>query len=543
VAEGAPLAFGVSVSDPDSSSIASLSADLSQLPAGNGATFVTTADHRNGTFQWIPGFSHAGTYAVRWLANNALSDTAVTVLRVTDVDRAPVVAAPATVAVSAGTLLSLDVAASDPDGDAIAAFIALLGALPAGNNATFTAAADNRSGVLRWTPAATDTGVYPVSFQAINTLSGSGTTQVTVRAPNLAPTAAVVVTPATGNAPLSVTANASGSSDPEGNILSYRFDFGDGTIVGPQAAATAAHTYGAGSWTLSVTVTDTYGALNTVTAKVTVAASGPGPNLCTNSSFETHTNGWNAYSGSSYTRVSGGFDGTSALQVTGPATLSSFGINDSPNWVASAAGTGARYRFAAWVRSATANGAAKLQVREYLAGVKIGGTTFSAPVTLSPDWQLVIVDHVTQSSGSTLDLQVYETPQVPGETFLVDNIGIWLVPAGEPPILLTGPTAPEADLEAAPVLEFGARMVPSVAHGDATLHFTTTRRGPVRVSLFDASGRLVRTMLDEPDVAPGLHDLNVNGRGDRGDRLGSGLYFYRVQAAERTASGRVVFVR
>jgi hypothetical protein len=44
-------------------------------------------------------------------------------------------------------------------------------------------------------------------------------------------------------------------------------------------------------------------------------------------------------------------------------------------------------------------------------------------------------------------------------------------------------------------------------------------------------------------MAPGLHLLHVDGRGDRGDRLGSGVYFYRVQAAGGSAVGRYVLVR
>jgi hypothetical protein len=44
-------------------------------------------------------------------------------------------------------------------------------------------------------------------------------------------------------------------------------------------------------------------------------------------------------------------------------------------------------------------------------------------------------------------------------------------------------------------------------------------------------------------MAPGLHTLNVDGRSDRGDRLGSGVYFYRLQATERSVVGRLIFVR
>jgi hypothetical protein len=92
-------------------------------------------------------------------------------------------------------------------------------------------------------------------------------------------------------------------------------------------------------------------------------------------------------------------------------------------------------------------------------------------------------------------------------------------------------------------VEFGAWVAPNVVRTEAVLSFATTRPGPVRVDLHDAAGRRVRTLLDDARVEPGLHRILLDGRSDRGDRLESGLYFYRVQAAERTATGKIVFSR
>ena len=78
-----------------------------------------------------------------------------------------------------------------------------------------------------------------------------------------APNAALVVSPLTGDVPPTrlATADASGSSDPDGSpIASYTFDFGDGTVIGPQAAASATHSFTtAGDFTVKVTVVDTGG--------------------------------------------------------------------------------------------------------------------------------------------------------------------------------------------------------------------------------------------------------------------------------------------
>ena len=88
---------------------------------------------------------------------------------------------------------------------------------------------------------------------------------------NQPPVAALVVEPASGNAPLSVTANAAGSQDPDGRIDSYTFDFGDGTGAGPQAEASAPHIYSTGTWIAKVTVQDDGGLTSSATARVVVS--------------------------------------------------------------------------------------------------------------------------------------------------------------------------------------------------------------------------------------------------------------------------------
>ena len=84
------------------------------------------------------------------------------------------------------------------------------------------------------------------------------------------PTAVLVLLPSSGTAPLTVLADATGSLGPDGTVASYRFDFGDGAIVGPQSGPTASHTYAAGIWTATVTVTDQSGGTKTAQATASV---------------------------------------------------------------------------------------------------------------------------------------------------------------------------------------------------------------------------------------------------------------------------------
>jgi len=326
--------------------------------------------------------------------------------------------------------------------------------------------------------------------------------------------------------------------------------------VGPQAAATAGHTYAAGTWTMTLYVTDQAGAVSSTTLPVISAPSGPGANLVGNPSFESGTTGWNSYSSSTYVRVAGGFDGGSCLQNTGPANTSGFGINDSPNWVATTGSIGTRYRFGAWTRSATALGSARLQVREYVGNTKIGATVLSPAIQLTPNWQFVTVDYVTQAAGSTLDFQVYDQPVVQGEVFQMDNVSIYLVPASTPPssgvadstaVVASGHAQVDngsfATSASSVPASFSVSVTSMIGAREATLTFATTRPGPVRVELYDLAGRRVRSLLDAPYVAPGLHSVTLDGRGDQGERLGDGVYFYRVQAIERSVAGRFVIVR
>jgi parallel beta-helix repeat protein len=85
-----------------------------------------------------------------------------------------------------------------------------------------------------------------------------------------APYAAIVLDPPAAAVPPStpVTADASGSSDADtAGIASYTFDFGDGTVVGPQPGPTATHAFaGPGTYPVQVTVRDSAGASRSATA-------------------------------------------------------------------------------------------------------------------------------------------------------------------------------------------------------------------------------------------------------------------------------------
>ena len=86
---------------------------------------------------------------------------------------------------------------------------------------------------------------------------------------NSPPAASFTCNPPSGGAPLSVSFNASGSYDTDGNIVSYQWSFGDGSS-GSEAELT--HTYqNAGSFIAKLTVTDNQGARDTSSKTITVS--------------------------------------------------------------------------------------------------------------------------------------------------------------------------------------------------------------------------------------------------------------------------------
>jgi PKD repeat protein len=86
----------------------------------------------------------------------------------------------------------------------------------------------------------------------------------------LYPPTAVLAGPYSGTPGTAIDFSGSSSSDPQGEVLTYSWNFGDG---GTSSSANAQHTYvAAGTYSVTLTVTDTSGLSNTATTKATVGS-------------------------------------------------------------------------------------------------------------------------------------------------------------------------------------------------------------------------------------------------------------------------------
>ena len=114
-------------------------------------------------------------------------------------------------------------------------------------------------------------GIYTVTVTAVDSTGTSQTSQqVGVIGP---PTAAFNPTEATVLAGSALRFDGTQSSDPDGNISTYSWNFGDGAGSG---ASQPTHSYTKpGTYNVSLTVTDNHGASSSVTHQITVIAPPP----------------------------------------------------------------------------------------------------------------------------------------------------------------------------------------------------------------------------------------------------------------------------
>lgn len=108
---------------------------------------------------------------------------------------------------------------------------------------------------------------------------------------NQPPVAVLIATPQNGDAPLTVSFDASGSSDPDGNIVKYEFDFeGDGNFVDNGTNPLASWTYNVvDSFTAVLRVTDDQGATDMDSVAINVTNPGGDPVLIAFDGFESNS--------------------------------------------------------------------------------------------------------------------------------------------------------------------------------------------------------------------------------------------------------------
>jgi len=175
----------------------------------------------------------------------------------------------------------------------------------------------------------------------------------------------------------------------------------------------------------------------------------------------------------------------------------------------------------------------RLAFRDALEGVAIGpwGQGMLHTVDGGLTWQPVhpplsgpfpgLADHATTAVG---------TP----EGFVLGGGRNRILVARSEPVTATPEAAPAAALRLA--------VAPNPFNPATVLTFEAAASGPVRVTVHDLRGRLVRTLVDGT-LAAGPHAVRWDGRDGDGRPSPAGVYLARVESGERRAATKLVMVK
>ncbi|RPE78765.1 MULTISPECIES: PKD domain-containing protein [unclassified Frondihabitans] len=391
-------------------------------------------------------YQSAGTYTVTLTVTDNQGATGVSTKTVT-VDKAPNVAPTASFTSSASGLgLSVDGStSSDPDGTVVS-----YGWSFGDGTATSTTTTPNTSHTY------TASGTYAVKLTVTDDSGATAvqTQNVTITAPavNQPPVAAFTSTVTD----LKVALDGSGSTDADGSIASYAWNFGDGAT---DTGKTTSHTYStAGTYTVSLNVTDDKGATTTKTATVTVTAPAAVP-FALDAFGRTVNNGFGtADVGGAWSRIGS----ASALSVSGGAgkvSLSGPGAQAGAE-LASVKQTATDYRLQFSLDKAATGGGTYISAigrkistnNEYRAAVRLlSNGTATVGLSAFPNSATAIaltkdtLVPVTVSAGSSLSMRV----QVTGTSPTLVRAKVWATGTAEPTAWTVSATDSSATLQTA----------------------------------------------------------------------------------------------
>ena len=83
---------------------------------------------------------------------------------------------------------------------------------------------------------------------------------------------------------------------------------------------------------------------------------------------------------------------------------------------------------------------------------------------------------------------------------------------------------------------------PNPFNPNTRIDFELDRARHVQVTIYDLAGRLVRRLVDR-SLEPGRHNTVWDGRNGRGQRVASGVYFYRLASGDLLQTRKMVLLK
>ncbi|WP_158437797.1 PKD domain-containing protein [Naasia lichenicola] len=332
------------------------------------------------------------------------------------------------------------------------------------------AAADGTGPSLELNSTSSDNSLAS-SWTATSTTGGTPGLINTASAPaNLAPTASFT----NGGSGLAATFSGTGSSDADGTIASYSWNFGDSASG---TGATTTHSYAsAGTYTVTLTVTDNAGAIGTTSRAITVSTTTTPPT-------------GNQLALDSFTRTVSGGLGTA--QIGGTWTTSSgatsFGVANGTANISTASGS-TRYAYLAGVSSTDTDVTATISVprptaSSVYAGIlsrRVGSSDYRARVVIASTGavqlqvqatattlQSVTPAGLTYNTGDRLQLRV----QTVGTSPTTLRAKVWKVGTAEPSAWQISRTDTTSGLQTAGSIALYSYLSSSATPANAVIAF------------------------------------------------------------------------
>lgn len=285
---------------------------------------------------------------------------------------------------------------------------------------------------------------------------------------NQNPTASFTATPSG----LGVALDGSASTDPDGTIASYAWNFGDGESG---SGATTSHTYGsAGTYTVTLAVTDNRGATIQTQKEVTVTAPPAAETIAADTFERTATNAWGSAQPGGLWTVGGGNSSFSVAGGAGVISLPAGGTRTSRLSTVSVTDANITTRVAA---SDIANGGG---VYASVIGRQVGTTSYSARVWIqasgavriqllrgSTALQAYTVPGLTYTPGTDLQISL----EISGTSPTTLKAKVWAAAGAEPGAWQVSATDSTEGLQVAGAIGLGGYMPSTVTNGPVSVRF------------------------------------------------------------------------
>jgi PKD repeat protein len=331
------------------------------------------------------------------------------------------------------------------------------------------------TGHFSWTPNASDAGTYTLTFSVSDGhASDSEVITITISANNNPPVA-VAGGPYNGGTGQPINFDGSGSSDPDGNALTYDWSFGDGSTG---SGAMAAHSYAvAGNYVATLTVTD---------------------------------NGSPALSSSDQASVQ--------VLSTIPASINLKGTKIT---------LGASARFGIEINAMPVGNIDPTTIKMRTTYPNAGSSSEVAATPKSGKSigdldRDNIPDLLTNFSIEAILALLGNVPNNTTVTLIISgrtNAASGSIPVqGQINVVIKG--GPAA------VSSFAS---PNPFNPETAISFTVRNSGPVSVRIYALDGRLVKTLRDDIAQA-GTHEVRWNGTDNNGRHVPSGMYFVKTES-------------